>query len=116
MEQVAIGYGSADVAMLLGMLEGHGFDPIAIDRHAALMLSDFSMAVGGVKIMVPSAQAEQAVDLLRNLGLPQWRAPSWTAIVLFAFAWWIAAVPPPGLGSILSARVRPGDEAVTTFS
>ena len=104
MEQVAVGDGAADIAMLLGALETHGFDAIATDRHSGLTLSNLSQAIGGVRVLVRAGKTGKAAELLTDLGMPVWTRPSWRAMVVFAFAWWLANVPPPGLGSRVVLR------------
>lgn len=104
MEQVAVGDGAADVAMLLGALEAHGFDAIATDRHSGLTLSNLSLAIGGVRILVRAGQAGKAAELLTELGMPVWSRPSWRTLVVCVLAWWLANVPPPGLGSTVVLR------------
>ncbi|MDP0925631.1 hypothetical protein Q0601_00440 [Paracoccus onubensis] len=110
MEQIAVGDGAADVAMLMGVLEAHGFDPVATDRHSGLTLSNLSQAIGGVRVFVRVGQAGEAGELLTALGMPVWSRPSWRTMLFFAFAWWFAHVPPPGLGSALVLRPGTGDE------
>ncbi|SIS81574.1 hypothetical protein [Paracoccus saliphilus] len=104
MNRIAIAEGAADVALVLGALEAHGFSPIATDRHSGLTLSNWLQALGGVKIFVPAVEADEATTLLAGLGMPRWRAPSLWVIFAFAFAWLMASVPPPGLGNYLIRR------------
>ncbi|RNF33532.1 hypothetical protein [Paracoccus methylarcula] len=104
MQRIAIAEGAADVALVLGALEAHGFSPIATDRHSGLTLSNWSQAVGGVKIFVPAEKADEAATLLAGLGMPRWRAPGLWVILAFAIAWLMASVPPPGMGNYLTRR------------
>lgn len=111
--RVAVADGAADVAMLLGVLEAHGFDPITSDRHSGLTLSNWSCAIGGVKIFLPAGQAAPAAELLAGLGMPVWRRPRPWVMVMLAFAWWMAHVPPPGLGNTWFSS-RAGDDRRVT--
>lgn len=99
--------------MLKGVLEAHGFDPITIDRHSGLILSNWSLAIGGVKVFLPAGQVTPASEILDNLGIPVWRRPRPWVMAMLAFAWWMAHMPPPGLGNAWFS-FRTGDDRRVT--
>lgn len=106
---VAIGYGFAETAVTVSFLEAHGIHVVVLPYHLASISWDMTVALGGLEIRVPDAQAETAQLLLAD-GSPaapvvaqsRWRLRArHIALVLIVL---IIQVPPPARGIYFLAR------------
>lgn len=62
--RLAYAYSPSEVALMISALEGAGFDVFAPGFHMAANAQHLSVALGGVPIMVPASQADEAAALL----------------------------------------------------
>jgi hypothetical protein len=57
----------AEAEMLRGRLEVEGVPAVVVDAHTAQTLALFSLAVGGVRVLVPSSYADRAIAIVRSV-------------------------------------------------
>jgi hypothetical protein len=56
----------ADAHVVRASLESAGFHPEVINEIASLTMEGYSMAGGGVRVLVPSEEAEDALALIAS--------------------------------------------------
>ncbi|MDR2886100.1 MAG: DUF2007 domain-containing protein [Rikenellaceae bacterium] len=67
-----------EVALIRGYLEAEGIDVFVKDEMTAQVHNFYSNAIGGIKLQVPQAQLDHAVEIVRDGGFltpEQMRAP-----------------------------------------
>ena len=56
----------ADAHVVRSSLESAGFHPEVLGELASLSMEGYSMATGGVRVMVPGEEAEEARELIES--------------------------------------------------
>lgn len=114
MKRIAQVWSNADSGMMLSLLAANDIPARLHDMHSAVTISNWTEAIGGMSLQVLDRDVERASELLEEVGQPVWSRPPARILVVFALAWLISAVPPPGLGTCLYRRVNPGTAASST--
>jgi putative signal transducing protein len=57
----------AEAEMLKGRLEVEGVPAVVVDAHTVQTLALFSLAVGGVRVLVPSSYADRAMAIVKSV-------------------------------------------------
>ena len=57
-------FNPADAQLARSRLEAAGFQAIVADELAALSMDGYAMAIGGIRVQVPSEEAEEAEAFL----------------------------------------------------
>jgi hypothetical protein len=57
-------FNPADAQLVRSRLDAAGFQAIVADELAALSMDGYSMAIGGIRVQVPSEEAEEAKAFL----------------------------------------------------
>ena len=57
----------AEAEMLRGRLEVEGVPAVVVDAHTVQTLALFSLAVGGVRVLVPSSYADRAMAIVKSV-------------------------------------------------
>jgi len=85
--RIATGHEATDISLAVTALEGAGFLVLTPGRHTNSVMPHMSLAFGGVPLLVPETDAQDARDLLRavaakgikvdpdDVPLPQAEAP-----------------------------------------
>jgi hypothetical protein len=61
-------FNPAEAQLVRARLEAAGFHPFVTDELASLSIDGYSMAAGGVRVQVPSGEADDARLLLKDDG------------------------------------------------
>jgi len=56
----------ADAQLVFSRLESAGFHPFVADEAAALGMEGYALAVGGIRVQVPEAEAADAMEFLAS--------------------------------------------------
>lgn len=59
-------FSSADAQLIRSVLEAADLHASVANELAALSMDGYALAVGGIKVQVPAAEADLARDLIRN--------------------------------------------------
>lgn len=61
-------FNSAEAQLIRSRLEAAGLRPFVRDELSALSMDGYALAVGGISVQVPEAEAEAARELIRDPG------------------------------------------------
>lgn len=91
-------YGQMEAALACAMLESAGIIALPHTRHTASNAWHFTFALGGIPILVPASQQQDAIDLLAGFSPPS-RFPRGIVEAALAIAvFLLVALPPPPSG------------------
>jgi hypothetical protein len=65
-ETVFTGFNPAEAQLVCSRLEAAEFHPFVKDEYAALGMEGYALSVGGIKVQVPTEEAEDARAFLAN--------------------------------------------------
>lgn len=106
LEWIATGYGAAETTVAVAHLQAHGIQAsISIPYYCTTAWHQM-VALGGMRIGVPRAQRDAALDLLAaaEADSPPRPRPDLRRILLLVAIALIAQVPPPATGMFLGPR------------
>jgi len=63
-------FNPADAQLVRSQLEAAGFQAIVADELAALSMDGYGMAIGGIRVQVPSEEADEAKAFLAASDVP----------------------------------------------
>jgi hypothetical protein len=61
-------FNSAEAQLIRSRLEAAGFHALVTDELSALSIDGYALAAGGIHVQVPEAEAEEAMELVRDGG------------------------------------------------
>ncbi len=61
-------FNSAEAQLIRSRLEAAGLRAIVTDELSALSIEGYALAAGGIKVQVPDADADAALELVRDPG------------------------------------------------
>lgn len=71
LETVYTALSAADAQLVCSRLQAAGIEARVSDEIASMSMEGYSLAAGGIRIQVPSAQAETARTLVEDLEKPE---------------------------------------------
>ena len=95
---VGYAYGQMEAALACAMLEAAGIIALQQTRYAASNAWHFTFALGGIPIVVPASQRQEAIDLLADFALPSRARYSIGRTLLAVAVFLLATLPPPPSG------------------
>ena len=63
-------FNPADAQLVRSRLDAAGFQAVVADELAALSMDGYGMAIGGIRVQVPSEEAEEAKAFLASSDVP----------------------------------------------
>ena len=104
-------YGVSEIALALSMLAGNGIPTTVESWHTATTAWHYSLALDGVRLLVPAGHAPAAREVLDSFK-PAPHGRPWKLTLYFLLAFWWATVPPPprGLFIVRETRVEAADD------
>ena len=67
---VLTAFNPADAQLARSRLEAAGFHPFVANENAALSIEGYALAVGGIRVQVPEAEADDAKEFLETPNSP----------------------------------------------
>ena len=67
---VLTAFNPADAQLARSRLEAAGFHPFVANENAALSIEGYALAVGGIRVQVPEAEAADAKEFLETPNAP----------------------------------------------
>jgi hypothetical protein len=67
---VLTAFNPADAQLARSRLEAAGFHPFVANENAALSIEGYALAVGGIRVQVPEAEAADAKEFLETPNPP----------------------------------------------
>ncbi|CAM3926129.1 hypothetical protein [Bordetella tumulicola] len=98
-------YGVSETALVLSMLAGNGIPTTVESWHTATTAWHYSLALDGVRLLVPAGHAQAAREVLGSFE-PAPRGRRWKLTLYFLLAFWWATVPPPPRGLFIARETH----------
>lgn len=89
---IAHAYRWHEAALSVALLQASGLSPAVLDGQAHSMMPHAGIALGGMRIVVPASQRDEAIAILSAVPEPRASLPIWVKLV-FAFLFlWVGAL------------------------
>lgn len=104
---VGYAYGQMESALTCAMLESAGIVAFPQTRYAASIAWHYMFALGGIAILVPASQQQDAIDLLADFNPTQRLRRGVGRMILAIVIFLLVALPPPPSGYFAVRRSTP---------
>jgi hypothetical protein len=109
---IAFVYSQPEARVLICTLRAYGFAAFAFDAGTISVVPTWMVALGGIRIVIPAAQREDAIALLYEID-EGWICPprpfakqAWLSVALTILLGFFGLVPPPRVRGLYAWRRR----------
>lgn len=108
---VGYAYGQMEAGLTCAMLESAGIVVLPQTRYAASNAWHYTVALGGIAILVPASQQQDAIELLADFAVSSRLRRGIGRTILAIVVFLLVALPPPPSGYFAVRRPAPRSEA-----